>query len=200
MSRLPSCARSPSWSRERAGNPPLALHLGDSANAFPLESRAHARHLGHVTDYRVAKNRCPTTIHLVDGQTLEGDVFLDPVSRFRPEPQQPTEFFNASDPFFVLATADARILVARELVARAVTALPESDADDSLDAARVGVEVEVSLAGDHAFRGWIFPEITEGRARLVDFLNALPCRFLEVCDDHNLILVNRKSVTHIREL
>ena len=160
----------------------------------------HTRQLGHVTDYRIAKNRCATTIHLVDGRTLEGDVFLDPVSRFRPEPQQPAEFFNSNDRFFVLATGDSVVLVARESVARAVTALPESDADDSLDAARVGVEVEVSLAGGHVCRGWIFPEIAEARARLVDFLNSWPSGFFEVSDDHNLILVNRNAVTHVREL
>jgi hypothetical protein len=172
----------------------------DRRRLAPLESRAHTRQLGHVTDYRITKNRCPTTIHLLDGRSLEGDVFLDPVSRFRPEPQQPAEFFNSSDPFFVLATGDAGVLVARASVARAVTALPESDADDPLDAARVGVGVEISLAGGHVLRGWIFPEITEGRARLVDFLNAWPSRFFEVSDDHNLVLVNRSSVTHVREL
>jgi hypothetical protein len=153
-----------------------------------------------VTDYRITKNRCATTIHLFDGRTLEGDVFLDPVSRFRPEPQQPAEFFNSNDPFFVLAAGDSAVLVSRESVARAVTALPESDADDPLDAARAGVDVEVSLAGGHVCRGWIFPEITEGRARLVDFLNSWPGRFLEVSDDHHLILVNRNAVTHVREL
>jgi hypothetical protein len=152
-----------------------------------------------VTDYRIAKTRCAATIHLVDGRTLEGDVFLDHVSRFRPEPQQPAEFFNAKDPFFVLATAESTILVARESVARVVTALPAPDADDSLDAARVGMGVEVILVGGRAVRGWVFPETTEARGRLVDFLNAWPSRFLEVSDDHNLMLVNRSFITNVRE-
>jgi len=167
---------------------------------LPLESRPRTRQLGHVTDYRIAKNRCPTTIHLVDGTTLEGDIFLDPVSRFRPAPQQPAEFFNFTEPFFVLAAGDSSVLVARESVAHAVTALPASEADDSLDAARVGVGVEVSLAGGRVCRGWIFPEITEGRARLVDFLNSWPGRFFEMSDDHHLMLVNRSAVTHVREI
>jgi hypothetical protein len=153
-----------------------------------------------VTDYRIAKNRCPTTIHLVDGRTLEGDVFLDPVSRFRPEPQPPAEFFNSSDRFFVLDTGTAAVFIAREAVVRAVTELPASDADDPLDAARAGVAVELSLAGGDVCRGWIFPETAEGRARLVDFVNAWPGRFFEVSDDHHLIFVNRNAITHVREI
>lgn len=152
-----------------------------------------------MTDYRIAKNRCPTTIYLTNGQKLEGDVFLDRVSRFRSEPQQPAEFFNAQDPFFVLAMGDAAVLVAREAVARAVTALPDSDADDPLDAARVGIDVEIRMSDGDTCRGWIFPEVAKGRARLVDFLNAWPGRFIEATDDHHLILVNRHSIAHIRE-
>lgn len=153
-----------------------------------------------MTDYRIAKNRCPTTIHLVDGRTLEGDVFLDPVSRFRNDPQPPAEFFNAEDRFFVLDTGETAVFVARDAVVRAVTELPESDADDPLDAARAGVAVELRLTGGQVCRGWIFPETAEGRARLVDFLNAWPGRFLEVSDDHHLIFVNRNAITDVREI
>jgi hypothetical protein len=60
--------------------------------------------------------------------------------------------------------------------------------------------VEVILVGGRAVRGWVFPETTEARARLVDFLNAWPSRFLEVSDDHNLMLVNRSFITNVREL
>ncbi len=135
-----------------------------------------------------------------DGRTLRGDVFLDPVSRFRAEPQQPDEFFNSDERFFVLDTEAMAVLVNKDAVARAVTSLPDAETDDALDVARVGVSVEIALVGGALCKGWIFPDNHAGRARLIDFLNSYASRFFVVYDAEKLTLVNRSAVTNVWEM
>ena len=153
-----------------------------------------------VTDYRIEKFRCPAIIILKDGRKLTGEIFLHAVSRFRLAPQDPAEFFNDADPYFVLApTYDERILVAKSSVALAETPLPSSEPDDQLDAAQVGLGVEVDVVGGANCAGWVFPDKTPGRARLLDYLNSFTTRFLVLYDSEKTTLVNRDAVAHVRE-
>ena len=72
-----------------------------------------------VSSYWVEKSRCPVTLYMRDGRTLSGEIFLNPISRHRVAPEQPAEFLNQPDPFFILApTYDERLLIAKEAVAR----------------------------------------------------------------------------------
>jgi hypothetical protein len=153
-----------------------------------------------VTDYRIEKFRCPATIILKDGRQLTGEIFLHAVSRFRLAPQDPAEFFNDADPYFVLApTYDERILVAKSSVAVAETPLPSSEPDDQIDGAHVGLGVEVDVIGGVTCAGWVFPDKTPGRTRLLDYLNSFNTRFLVLYDSEKTTLVNRDSVAHARE-
>jgi hypothetical protein len=153
-----------------------------------------------VHDYKIEKYRCPATIVFTDGRTLTGEIFLHAMSRFRLAPQDPAEFFNDSDQYFVLApTYDERILVSKSSVAVAETPLPSSEPDDALDGAHVGLGVEVGVIGGVTCAGWLFPEKTPGRARLLDYLNSYNTRFLVLYDSQKTTLVNRNSVAHVRE-
>ena len=153
-----------------------------------------------MTDYKIEKYRCPATIILTDGRTLTGEIFLHAVSRFRLAPQDPAEFFNDADPYFVLApTYDERILVAKAAVAVAETPLPSSEPDDHLVGAQVGLGVEVDVIGAVTVAGWVFPGTTPGRARLLDYLNSYTNRFLILYDSEKTTLVNRNAVAHVRE-
>ena len=153
-----------------------------------------------MTDYRIEKYRCPATIILTDGRTLTGEIFLHAVSRFRLAPQDPAEFFNDADPYFVLApTYDERLLVSKSSVAVAETPLPSSEPDDQIDSARVGLGVEVDVIGGVTCAGWVFPDKTPGRARLLDYLNGFTGRFLVLYDSEKTTLVNRTTVAHVRE-
>jgi hypothetical protein len=153
-----------------------------------------------VTDYKIEKYRCPATLILNDGRTLSGEIFLQAVSRFRLAPQDPAEFFNDNDAYFVLApTYDERILVSKSSVAVAETPLPSAEPDDHIDSAHVGLGIEVQVLGGITCAGWVFPEKTPGRARLLDHLNTYGARFLVLFDNEKTTLVNRTAIAHVRE-
>ena len=153
-----------------------------------------------VHDYKIEKYRCPATIMLNDGRSLTGEIFLHAVSRFRLAPQDPAEFFNDPDPYFVLApTYDDRILVSKSSVAVAETPLPSSEPDDHIASARVGLGVEVQVLGGITCAGWVFPDKTPGKARLLDYLNGYTDKFIVLYDSQKTTLVNRNSVTSVRE-
>jgi hypothetical protein len=154
-----------------------------------------------VTDnYKIEKYRCPATIILNDGRTLTGEIFLHALSRFRLAPQDPAEFFNDADPYFVLApTYDERLLVSKSSIAVVETPLPSSEPDDHLDGAHVGLGVEVEIIGGATYAGWVFQEKTPGHARLLDYLNDYTGRFIVLYDSVKTTLVNRHAVTHVRE-
>jgi hypothetical protein len=153
-----------------------------------------------VTQYWIEKTRCPVTLGLVDGRTMSGEIFLNPVSRYRVAPQQAAEFLNQPEPFFVLApTYDDRILVAKASVALVEAPLPSSDDTEKISSARVGVGVEIDLTGGVVAAGWLFYETSEGKARVQDYLNGQTDRFIALFDSEKTTLVNRDQVTHVRE-
>jgi hypothetical protein len=152
-----------------------------------------------VTDYRIEKLRCPVVVILADGQELSGDVFVQPVSRFRPEPQGAVDFLNEDDPFFALVhgPGSAR-LVAKDNVRRAEAPLPEGD--DTLEFPRIGMNVEITLLSGEICAGSLFPDVRAERARLLDFLNSYTPRFLALFDPHKVTLINRRAIAHVREI
>jgi hypothetical protein len=138
---------------------------------------------------------------MLDGRLLTGEIFLSPISRHRVAPEQPAEFLNQSDPFFVLApTYDERILVAKDAVAIVEAPLPTSEDDDALDTARVGVGVEFELIGlSLTAVGWLFYRATAGKGRVQDYLNDLKDQFIVLFDSEKTTLVNRHAVACVRE-
>ena len=151
-----------------------------------------------LTDYKIEKRRCPVTLMLSDGEQLRGDIFVRPVSRFRPEPQSAGEFLNEDDPYFALVSANGLgLMVAKENVVRVETDLPTDD--DSVDIPRLGLDVEITLTGGAICRGTVFLDTPAERGRLIDYLNSYAGRFLVVYDTTKVTLLNRRAVTHVRE-
>lgn len=154
-----------------------------------------------VSSYWVEKERCPVTLFMRDGRTLSGEIFLNPISRHRVAPEQPAEFLNQPDPFFIIApTYDERVLIAKEAVAVVEAPLPTSEDEDQLDKAHVGVGLEVELTGvSLTVAGWLFYRATAGRGRVQDYLNDLKDRFIVLFDSEKTTLVNRHAVASVRE-
>jgi hypothetical protein len=154
-----------------------------------------------VSSYWVEKSRCPVTVVLRDGRTVSGDIFLNPMSRHRIAPEQPAEFLNTAEPFFVLApTYDDRILIAKSAVAVVEAPLPSSDDQEELDSARVGVGIEIELLGlSLTAVGWLFYKATAGKGRVQDHLNDLTDQFIVLFDSEKTTLVNRGAVANVRE-
>jgi hypothetical protein len=157
--------------------------------------------LARVSSFWVEKSRCPVTLILRDGRTISGEIFLNPISRHRIAPQQPAEFLNHPDPYFVLApTYDERILIAKASVAVVEAPLPSSEDDDALDTAHVGVGIECELVGQSlTVVGWLFYKASAGKGRLQDYLNDLTDQFIVLFDAEKTTLVNRHAVASVRE-
>jgi hypothetical protein len=153
-----------------------------------------------VTSYWIEKFRCPISLVLTDGRSMGGEIFLNPMSRFRVAPQQPVELLNEPEPFFVLApTYDERVLVAKASIAIVEAPLPSSDDDDHIDAAHVGVGIDVELIGGASRAGWLFYPTTAGKTRVQDYLNGLTDQFIVLFDSEKTTLVNRHAVANVRE-
>ena len=136
-----------------------------------------------------------------DGRLLTGEIFLNPISRHRIAPQQPAEFLNQPEPFFVLApTYDERILIAKSAIAIVEAPLPTSEDDDALDTARVGVGVEFEILGlSLTAVGWLFYKAAAGKGRVQDYLNDTKDQFIVLFDAEKTTLINRHAVASVRE-
>jgi hypothetical protein len=150
----------------------------------------------HSSQYRIEKLRRPLNVVLVDGSTIEGDVFLQSATRLHRRPEEPSDMLNDDEPFFALMRDGVAILVAKASVARAVTSLtPQED-----DVYAPGIPVEVTLTDGSTCTGSIFPETRAGRPRLLDFLNTYRDRFLPIVDARQVFLVNTATIAHVREV
>jgi hypothetical protein len=147
--------------------------------------------------YRVEKLRRRLTIVLTDGERLEGEVFLRPLSRFRSRPEEPADLLNDKEPFFAFNHDGSAMLVAKSSVARVETSVA---ADEELELSSLGVAVEVTLTDGATCAGNIFLESRSERPRLLDFLNSFQGHFLPVVDAQQLLLVNTKTIAHVREV
>jgi len=151
-----------------------------------------------VIDYRIEKVRCPVLVVLTDGESIAGDIFLSPTSRFRPEPQDPAEFMNEAEAYFALAADDGRaMLVAKENVER-VEALAASD--PAPDPARNPLRMEVTLVNGASHAGEAHLDTRSERSRLLDYLNSHREQFLQLIQPDRLMLINRRVITHVSEL
>lgn len=147
--------------------------------------------------YRVEKLRKRLTIVLLDGERLEGDVFLRLLSRYRTRPEEPADLLNDNEPFFAFDHDGKAMLVAKASVARVETTV---EADDELDVASLGVTVQVTLTDGSVCAGSIFLESRSERPRLLDFLNSYHGQFLPVIDAQQVVLVNTRTIAHVREV
>lgn len=149
------------------------------------------------SEYRIEKIRRTLTVVLADGERIEGDVFLRPLSRYRSRPEEPADLLNDAEPFFALVAPDKALLVAKANVVLVETAAP---AEEETELAALGVPVAVTLTDGTVCSGSVFLETRFDRPRLLDFLNAYTPRFLPIVDAGQMLLVNTLAIAHVREV
>src|SRR5437763_222545 len=85
-----------------------------------------------MSEYRIEKVRRRVSVAVMGGETLEGDIFLQPTARYRAGPQDPGELFNEADPFVPLATGGEGgdlVLLAKEHITRVEFPADPADTD-----------------------------------------------------------------------
>lgn len=152
-----------------------------------------------MNSYRIEKVRCAVTVVLAGGERHEGEIFLNPTSRFRSEPQEPAEFLNEEDEYFALATANrGAVLVAKKSVES--VEVTDSAAGGAADPPPQTMAVEFRLASGSVISGAVLIDTPPSHARLLDFLNSRRERFLRVSGAGRVTLVNRQAIARVQEL
>jgi hypothetical protein len=150
-----------------------------------------------MSDYRIAKLRCPVEVTLANGRRLDGDIFVQSVGRFRSGPEEPLDLLNDDDSFLPLALADDSVcLIQKAQIALVAAGLPVSEKAEEANV--VGMRVEFALVDGSTHVGSIFPALRADRPRLVDFLNETPLQFLALFTTRQLRLVNRVHIAYVR--
>lgn len=151
-----------------------------------------------MSEYRIEKLKRQVTVLLNDGSKLEGEIFLRPLSRYRPRPEEPAELLNDVEPYFpLLVRPEEAVILSKSGVASVETSIEEGE-DHEFTA--LGLPVEVTMINGMRCSGSVFIESRAGRQRLFDYLNAFPSRFMPVVDARRLYLVNTQSIAHVREV
>ena len=67
-----------------------------------------------MSDYRIAKLRCPVEVTLANGRRLDGDVFVQSAARFHGGPEEPIDLLNDEDPFLPIAQESGEVFLVQK--------------------------------------------------------------------------------------
>ena len=151
-----------------------------------------------MNSYRIEKVRCPVTVVFAGGGAVSGEIFLNPTSRFRAEPQAPAEFLNEEDEYFALASPEQPPLLVAKASVESIE-IPGEPGTAMEGIAPNLLDVELRLSSGAILAGAIRIDTPPTRARLLDFLNSQRERFLRVDQPTRVILVNRRAIAHVHE-
>ncbi|HEX2781288.1 MAG TPA: hypothetical protein VHM30_17435 [Gemmatimonadaceae bacterium] len=152
-----------------------------------------------MSDYRIEKIRCPVVVRTHSGETIAGEIFLQPFVRPGGENERPQDILNSDDPFFPVALSDGdTLLIAKEQVLELST--PRDEGDDAAGTLGRPIVIEVRLVSGDKHAGAIFVDMPSDRPRLLDFLNRHDERFLTLHGTERRFLINRQAIEHVRPL
>ena len=153
-----------------------------------------------MSDYRIEKSRCPVVITTHSGETIAGEMFLQPFGRPDGGMERPLDILNGEEPFFPLALPDGEtVLVAKEQVVEVSIAFDAADGFENESLSRPTV-IEVQLISGATHAGAIFLQLPLERPRLLDFLNRDAQRFLTLHGTERRLLINRRVIERVRPL
>lgn len=134
------------------------------------------------------------------GETLAGDMFLQPYGRYGGGAERPMDILNAAERFFPLNHENGEIvLVAKDQVVSVACDSVEGEDDPRTEITRQ-VALEVRLIHGETFTGTALLEVPEDHARVLDFLNRWKPRFLPLQMTGGQLLLNRSMIERVRSL
>lgn len=153
-----------------------------------------------MTNYKLEKNRRRIVVNMHSGETLKGDMFLQPYGRYGGGAERPMDILNAAERFFPLNRENGEIvLVAKDQVVSVAFDLAAGEDDPQTNITRQ-VALEVRLIHGDTFTGTALLEVPEDHARVLDFLNRWKPRFLQLHTPDGQLLVNRSMIERVRSL
>jgi hypothetical protein len=153
-----------------------------------------------MSDYRIEKTRSPVVIKTHSGETITGEMFLQPFARPDGGTERPADILNGNERFFPVALSGGElILVSKEQVLELATDAGRDEYEERARISRPAV-IEIRLISGEKHAGAIFLELPAEHARLLDFLNRGGERFLTLHGSDHLLLINRRVIEHVRPL
>ena len=153
-----------------------------------------------MSDYHIEKSRCPVVVTTHSGETITGEMFLQPFARHDGGTERPLDILNAPEPFFPLAVSEEEtVLVAKEQVVEVSVGFDAAASDDDETFAQPTI-IEVRLINGATHSGSIFLQLPSERPRLLDFLNRDSQRFITLHGTERRILINRQVIERVRPL
>jgi len=152
--------------------------------------------------YRIETTQKAVILTMLGGEELRGNVFIH-FSSYRPfEMEDVSELLNADTPFFPLELSNEEvILISKERVAEAAADRGEDAPDQPpREAPAPTALLQVILIGGEVRLGSIRLDAPPGRARVLDYLNALTSRFLTLYTSNEARLINRSLIDRVRPL
>ena len=155
-----------------------------------------------MSDYRIEKSRCPVVVTTHSGETIAGEMFLQPFGRHDGGTERPLDILNAAEPFFPLAVSDDEtVLVAKEQVVEVSVGIgPDACGGDDDESYGHATVIEVRLINGATHSGSIFLQLPSERPRLLDFLNRDTQRFITLHGTERQLLINRQVIERVRPL
>ena len=153
-----------------------------------------------MSDYRIEKSRCPVVVTTHSGESIPGEMFLQPFGHRDGGMERPLDILNSDEPFFPLALSENEtVLIAKEQVVEVSIDHDPSDSAESEVLSRPTV-IEVRLISGATHAGAIFMQLPLERSRLLDFLNRDSQRFLTLYGTERRLLINRRVIERVRPL
>ncbi|MGQ0647325.1 MAG: hypothetical protein ACT4P7_07110 [Gemmatimonadaceae bacterium] len=152
-----------------------------------------------VNDFHIEKSRLPVVVVTTSGDRVTGDLFVQASARNPNRLEEAPEVLNSAEPFFPLATLSGRVLLCAKAHVRELH-VPREETSDEQWGIGTRAEVAIEVAGGTLFKGTIIIEQETARQRVLDYLNRLTQRFVQLFTAQGVVLINREHVVHVEQV
>jgi hypothetical protein len=152
------------------------------------------------SEYRIEKARVPVSLAMASGEHVAGDVFLHPSVPHRSGREEVVDLLNGPEHFFPVCDREGAIRFVRKDHVVEVLLLEQPIADELLCPLSREAVVEVSLETGARYSGAVACDVASARPRLLDWMNRLGQRFIQVRHDAGPRLVNWQRLQALRPL
>lgn len=152
-----------------------------------------------LNDFRIEKSPLPVAVTLLDGDLLDGDLFIQASAKHQFAMEDAAEVMNGAQAFFPLRLRSGSTLLVSKAQVRDVRVAPElvPETDWSVF---VPTPVHVLLRDGTKLEGQLLIESNAGRTRVLDYLNHWTDRFLSLHRLDGLLLISLSQIVHVRQL
>lgn len=152
-----------------------------------------------VNDFHIEKTRLPVIVVTDRGERHTGDLFVVTNARTPSGHEEVPDVLNAPEPYFPLATLAGRTLLCAKAHIREVV-VPSEDAPEPDWSLGARAEVAMTLTDGELYAGTVFIEQATANQRVLDFLNRIPTRFVQLYTAQGVVFINRDAIVHVEHL